>query len=64
MLCLGGFELYSRWVPLSIFPLCRRELVMILLLLTESVVALGMKFSTEESLYFVLPSAERVSSMN
>ena len=36
MLCLGGFELYSRWVPLSIFLLCRREIVMILLLLTES----------------------------
>ena len=33
-------------------------------LLTESVVALGMKFSTVESLHFVLPSAERVSSMN
>ena len=33
-------------------------------LLTESVLALGMKFSTVESLHFVLPSAERVSSMN
>lgn len=55
--------MFSLGTPLDISTLSKRACYDPFFL-TESVVALGMKFSTEESLHFVLPSAERVSSMN